>query len=158
MAKITIDNMGLCARGLPGASASFGPVLRQRVRCDLTPLASGKSYAVIKVPKGFVARHAVINVITKSATGGLTLSVGSNVKDGSNNQIVYNGSVAATAVAATLMDIDLPKEVTNANTSQKTLADDSTYIVVIPSAACADAEFEISVAGDFMLNPADTNV
>lgn len=157
MAKITIDNMGLCARGLPGVSASFGPVLRQRVRCDLTPLTSGKSYAVIKVPMGFVVRHAVINVITKTATASLTLSVGSNNKDGSSNQIVYNATVAADAVGATLMDIDMPL-IDTVNTSKKTLADDSTYIVVIPSATCADAEFEISVAGDFMLNPADTNV
>ena len=157
MATIDITNTSLCATGLPAVSAAFGPVLRQKVDCTLTPLTGSAVYSIIKVPKGFVARHALINITTKSGTSGLTLSVGSNQKSG-DNQIVYNAAVAATAVGPTLLDIDLPLETSDVNVSKKTVADDDTYIVIIPSATCNDAKFEISLAGDFMLNPAETNV
>ena len=157
MAKITIDYTTLCGEGHPARNTGFGFIPRQKVNCVSTPLTASKSYSLIKVPKGFIARHAVVNIITPSATA-ITLSFGSNVKDGSGNQIVYNASVAADAVAGTmtLLDIDKPTETGDANVTAKTVADDSTYIVVIPSATLTDAVFEVSLAGDYMLDPSDS--
>ena len=157
MAKITIDYTTLCGSGHPGANTGFGCVLRQKVNCVSTPLTAAKSYSLIKVPKGFVARHALVRIITPSETA-ITLSFGSNVKDGGGTQIVYNAAVAANAAAETLtlLDIDKPTETDNANVTAKTVADDSTYIVVIPSATLSDAVFEVSLAGDYMLNPSDS--
>lgn len=157
MATIDIDYTNLCAKGLPAVSAPFGPVLRQRINCANTPLVGNKSYTVIKVPKGFVARHALVNITKASAASDITLSVGSNQKVG-DNQVVYNATVVATVVGGTLLDIDLPLETDNVNVTKKTVADDDTYIVIRPSAACNDAVIEVSLAGDFMLNPAETNV
>lgn len=158
MATITIDYTTLCGKGIPAVNASgYGPILRQKVNCVLTPLLASKSYSLFKIPKGFVKRHAVVNVTTASAAA-TTLSVGSNQKDGSGNQIVYNATVALNAEASTLLDIDKPTETNDANVTAKTVAGDDEYLVIIPSANCADAKFEISLAGDFMLNPQDTNL
>ncbi len=157
MATITIDYTDLCAKGLNSIATTYGTNIRQKVDCSKTPLTGSKSYSLVKLPKGFVVRHALVNVTTATATSGLTLSFGSNQKDGSGDQIVYSATLAATAVAMTLLDIDKPKFVTDANVTTKTVADDDTYLVVIPSATCNDAVFEISVAGDFMLDPIDSN-
>ena len=108
MATITIGYTTLCGQGIPAVNASgYGPILRQKVNCVLTPLLASKSYSLFKIPKGFVKRHAVVNVTTASAAA-TTLSVGSNQKDGSGNQIVYNATVALNAEASTLLDIDKP--------------------------------------------------
>jgi len=141
---ITIDDMSLCGYGADPVRSGYGPALRQRFDCKAAPLAGSRKYGAIHLPKGFVPRNIVVNVLTKAAAG--TLSVGTNQTVGAA-QVVFEAAVPLTQVAAVLVDAEA--------TAKRFTGDDETWLVIIPSAGVGDAVFDIIVTGDWMLGAWD---
>jgi len=142
---ISIDDMALCGIGADPVRSGYGPSLKQRFDCAASPLTGTRKYAAIHLPKGFVPRHAVLNVIKKSA-GSATLSIGTNQTVGAA-QVVYEAAAPLSVAGLTLA---------NAETGGKTIVkDDDWYLVIIPSANVGDAVFDVVVMGDWTIGEWD---
>lgn len=167
MANITVDPKYIRLAqpdGWTDADAVRSRLFRQTATVDGTvnagdTLAASTSYALAKLPSGFVPRYAIVNVVkADGGSGSITLKVskGATGLDGAKSAVTYADTYTKTITAAASSAVSLataaktlvPFAVVSDVGLDPFVAGASDYLVATCTAA-ADAEFEVVVVGDW---------
>lgn len=133
--------------GPDGSSTGFGVNVRKVFFKD-DNLVGTKDYSAIVLPKGFIPRHVVVNVISKNSTAA-TVTIGT----------AKTGETAVTKLGTTTVSLQSlglhyvgSFELGASGANAAFVAGENDRIVVTPTAD-TDCKFEIGVSGDMPCVP-----
>lgn len=121
-------------------------IFRKTIDTTVTPLATGKDWALFKLPKGFSPCRAFVDVQTVQAT---SIDVDIMTAAGVSKNLLKDDQSLAVEGFFTYGDDEIVAY---------TVADDDTYLCIDALASLSTAIFEVVVIGWCMKTPADMSL